>query len=263
MVATLRATFAAVLICSFAAPRGLAELITYELTGHIDVQTTHPSGDWMGLHSKPFTARLSYDLSPDKYSHDWQDENPRFGQYRTLAPGTSLSLSAGELDFESDPSFYSSLFIINDQLGLTDPPERQGDYFRIRHRATLSETVLAYSGPINLDGGNLTELELEPWTIVHPYLLELIAKDSTKSVFSDDLLKTAVEFGGFDDLRIRITPVIPVSGSDPPRQYDYTVDAVVQSIRVVPEPSAWVLNTLGIGLCLLGGARRVIRPVQR
>jgi len=194
------------ILCA-AAPAS-AELVTYELSGHMSVPPSYPTAEWATLNGAPFSARLSYDLSYDQYSSDWQGENPRFGEYLTLAPGTSLTLESGGLYLKSDPSFYTNLRVVNDCIGLADPPHLLSDSFAIQHYTTLTTTYPGYTGQILVEGQSVDVYE-PPWTGVTPYLFTFLAKDSTQSVFSDDVLKTVVDFSRFDDIRIQIQLIVP------------------------------------------------------
>jgi hypothetical protein len=228
--------FATCALLSIAAPAA-GELVTYEFIGHVVVQTNSPGGDWMNLNGTAFTARLSYDLSPSGYSADWQVGNPRYGQYLTYTPGTSFSLNANGMSFESTGAETGTdLTVINDSIGPSDPPEFQGDVFQIYRRAFVTMT------DPGVDNGTFY---VPPGTFTVPYSLAFVAKDSTRSAFSDDLLKTAIDFTQFNDLRIHIVPIVPRSGSDPPEPYQTNVDAIVDSILVVPEPSGWLLLFVG------------------
>jgi hypothetical protein len=203
---------------------GHAQVASYIFSGHLEVSTNLPGGD--SRQGLPFTAQLAYSIASPDYSGDWQTSNPNFGEYTSSAGAVSLELHYVGADyFDSSGSPVSSIEIWNNS-GLfynNGVPRFTGDQFGIWHYTILPQTFG--------DPGNL-------WTVDEQVLLKFSASDTSGIVFNNDSIRTAVDFSQFDDLRIQIVPVVPVSGSDPPSPYYDRIEAVIDTVQVVPEPTS-------------------------
>lgn len=218
--------------CFVAASANFArgELIVFRMTGTFEVERQVgplPAGIWEGA---PFEAFLSYDLA----TPDSQADDVRRGFY--LAPDEQenyLLIKAGPTEIRSTSGL---TFWIGDGV------EEARELWELP-----DDTFQMFDNPFT---GNF----------VHPRSAGLAIRwnDPTGTVFSSDAFPTSLQPSNFT------APFIQVQAIEgDPRLYQFSLRANVESITVVPEPSALMLALTGIVMILLLSGVRRVSPIAR
>jgi len=205
--------------------------IQYRMTGTIDVQFQVgplPPGIFQGA---PFEAILAYDLAtPDNRPND-----PQRGLYSTtnvednfllIRAGASEMRSVGNLSFE-----------VGNDRDIDDPMAIDG-----------------FPDDSFILGGVPFEGNFEHSSIA---ILRFRLYDPTRSAFASDELPMYLNPDNFVDPFSLADPFIEVSTFQfDPRVYQFTFHAVVDSITVVPEPTAIGLACSALGMPSVFNSKR-------
>lgn len=211
------------------------ELVRFDLSGTIEVRDPHgilPDDIVSGL---PFTGSLAYDRSAEDLLPD--DPNRGVYQFVPASNGVGVQVQIGAYDFQTNVDWGFRISVGNDIRfliipGDTSPPED-----------SLSTTIPAVF-PFDMSS---------PSFKFHWF-------DRTLTSFDDDRLPTTIDPALLHSLDVD-SPILDITGfregtaQQGPRFFH--INALIDRIVPVPEPSAWYLLVFGM-LTILSACRRRI-----